>query len=643
MKKLLLLFSVLFFSLNACRKPDLITREYRNIQSTTFFSLQSGTDSVIIRIAQYLKSQNELREFASGLSKTDGIPLWNKSIITSERTNQFNTVRTQGINSRVNTEQQGNQDTVVFIPLVPENTDYVYSFIRAVSGKNGIQWKLFSGRDYDRFPYGDPNTSEITAEKLALITMFLEHKAFGSTKFELTNDKLFNKEGIIFNAKKPRSLTLTLGNENNVQTQAETVFIPYCYTVTYTPNCTCSDERLRTQGCDQCDVCRSSTTNYCSYYALSVSSSGTSTGAGTGGSSGGNTGGGSSPEPCDPHDPDSECASLGWQELLAGEINGIVEMGAYEKSWLKAHPAESFQILESLEESSNPDPIGQNQFPAGFDNEAIVAARMTIASGIAGIVTNPSSTAFSVVSPYMPQIASFPGIDHSAYSIAFAILCSTIKAEHPNWPPYKVYFEACMDIVHFGLDVVGLFPIVGEFADFVNGAMYLVQGDGVNATTSFLSMVPVLGWYTTTAKYARKMIIAVDGTKRTLKWAKASSSIAFGARSQLRKVLGLTVGDPRVAHHIIPWDRLSHPAIQMAAKAKDPFHMNELLNGTALGFAQHSGNHSIYISKVTEKLDAIMLTPGITPDIARTRVNELLLLIKNAIVSQGVNVDQLIF
>src|SRR5690606_36159630 len=44
----------------------------------------------------------------------------------------------------------------------------------------------------------------------------------------------------------------------------------------------------------------------------------------------------------------------------------------------------------------------------------------------------------------------------------------------------KVYWAALSEMVHLGLDIVGLVPVIGEGADLINGAIYLVEGDAVN-------------------------------------------------------------------------------------------------------------------------------------------------------------------
>jgi hypothetical protein len=61
------------------------------------------------------------------------------------------------------------------------------------------------------------------------------------------------------------------------------------------------------------------------------------------------------------------------------------------------------------------------------------------------------------------------------------------------------------DAGHLILDGVGLIPIVGEPADFVNAIWYESEGDHINSALSTAGMVPLLGWGATGAKVGLKV------------------------------------------------------------------------------------------------------------------------------------------
>ncbi|SFD81025.1 hypothetical protein [Paracidovorax konjaci] len=60
------------------------------------------------------------------------------------------------------------------------------------------------------------------------------------------------------------------------------------------------------------------------------------------------------------------------------------------------------------------------------------------------------------------------------------------------------------DVLHTGLDVVGLVPGFGEVADGANALIYLAEGDKVNAAISAAAMIPGLGAGATATKYGKK-------------------------------------------------------------------------------------------------------------------------------------------
>lgn len=160
--------------------------------------------------------------------------------------------------------------------------------------------------------------------------------------------------------------------------------------------------------------------------------------------------------------------------------------------------------------------------------------------------------------------------------------------------------------------------------------MYVIEGDGLNATISVASAIPIAGWAAVSTKYAIKINEVYSiGTKVKLVWKVSGDLITFGSRSQLRKVLGLAVGDLRQAHHIIPWNKQSKLAIQKASKSQHAFHMNEALNGIPLDNVIHSGSHPHYDNLIEQYLNNI--PANATPDQAYEKVMEIISKVRTAI------------
>jgi hypothetical protein len=110
----------------------------------------------------------------------------------------------------------------------------------------------------------------------------------------------------------------------------------------------------------------------------------------------------------------------------------------------------------------------------------------------------------------------------------------------------------------------------------------------------------------------------------------------------LRKVLGLVKGDLRQAHHLIPWAKSAHRAIQKAAKSKNFFHLNEALNGIPLNTLIHSGSHAHYDNLVQIRLDRI--SSNLSPEKTYDEVINIITDIRNAINNYpNVPLNQLLF
>lgn len=328
--------------------------------------------------------------------------------------------------------------------------------------------------------------------------------------------------------------------------------------------------------------------------------------------------------------------TLSTLDILTVKLN----LNASEVNWLhnKQIFAEEISRFLSISQTAE-DPFTNLAFFPYENTKAIIAAKSTLETAMQEILeTGFTQTHFNILTSYLPDPQNQTSYD-PMWAFYFAVECINIKVEHPEWSNARVYLEASLDLVHILLDGAGMVPVVGEIADLVSGGIYLLQGDGLNATLSFAATIPVAGWAATTAKYAKKLIVVADGSKRTLKWFKeANGFIKFGDRGLLRKVLGLAKDDARVAHHLIPWEHEVDELVQKAASGSNAFHLNEILNGMPLTAIQHnSGGHSLYNSKVKAKLVSIVQQGGgnsnFTPNFAAQKVRELATQIENWILA----------
>jgi hypothetical protein len=206
--------------------------------------------------------------------------------------------------------------------------------------------------------------------------------------------------------------------------------------------------------------------------------------------------------------------------------------------------------------------------------------------------------------------------------IYFSVRCAILKYQNPSWSNGKIYWEASKDLVHISLDLIGLVPLFGEPADLINGILYTIEGDGVNATLSYASTIPLAGWVTASTKIGLK-VINVAGETTELVWKVVGNVIEFGERKQLRRVLGITDSSIH-AHHLIPWATRTKTVVQKAAKSGNTFHLNEALNGIPLNSTSHLTGHAQYTQKLEEILDFLHSNnQNMTPNQAYTHINNL--------------------
>ncbi|TGD58259.1 AHH domain-containing protein [Flavobacterium humi] len=226
-----------------------------------------------------------------------------------------------------------------------------------------------------------------------------------------------------------------------------------------------------------------------------------------------------------------------------------------------------------------------------------------------------------------------------------------LKSIYPEWSEAKLFKETFRDLGHAVLDLFGLAPVIGEPADLINGVIYTVEGDHLNAVLSYAGAIPITGWVATGTKSALKVSSTVPtvyavATKVKLTWKIKNGFLTFGQREQLRKVLGMAASsvDPRQAHHLIPWAKQTNEVVQKAAKYG--FHMNEALNGIPLSNAVHNGSHAVYDQRVVDRLMEIRNQYGanMTPQQAYNGLSNLIHDIRTAILNNpNTPINQLIF
>ncbi len=634
-----ILFLLTIFYFSSCRKPDLVqipeTSIKTQIGDDRFFNVPLTASPEAKAIAEAIKKQDGKFHFLSSVITKAGYPVWDKAKIIN--------LTNKTITGRSSSDSSGGE--LVYIPFALDSQRQTNAVLAVRLNNPDTTYRMLYASRYKTFGYDTTDHTKWNARDVFHLFSTFDYTVFGHTKFLIKDDSLF---------KRPNDsvyVVLTLKNYRGQPVTGRTSFavIEECttYEVCHYP--------LDDNGGGY--VRSSATNSHCDYFDIctyiddggtgggGTGSGSTGTGDGTGSTGGGgwwSGDGGTNPCPgtivrTSVIAPINDCGP-GWAPVLVNNIAfnyivNIVNLSSAQRLWLAANSFEASQIFQALQESLNQDPIAENVFLTAPPPEALAAAQITIEAAMNGRIYGPyDNNHYNLIKLYIPNSQNYPGIDPVWFS-QFLVRCALIKIEHPEYNGIRVYFEAINEMVHLGLDVIGLFPVAGEVADLLNGAIYTLQGDGVNATLSFASAIPVAGWFSAGIKFATRGVNLASGAKTTLKWIKRTDNfIDFGDRGQLRTVLGLAKGDARVAHHVIPWDFWDNPVVQTAAKHNDAFHLNELLNGIPLSTAVHSGNHLSYITKIRNRLTtAVNLNPNLTPENAKVILTNLINDIKTAI------------
>ena len=181
----LFVFTSIIFHFSCTKLDTVFSNASENEKVERFFKLPVNATSQIVRITEDLKKQNKLTGFIPTLIKKEGFALWDKSKSTIQP-------RAPEKTERENIDNSTNSDSLVYIPLVLENTEYVNSFLLVRITASGISIELYRGREYLNYGYGKLDADTLNAEKLAMQIMMMEFDVFNHSEFIIKDDKLFN-------------------------------------------------------------------------------------------------------------------------------------------------------------------------------------------------------------------------------------------------------------------------------------------------------------------------------------------------------------------------------------------------------------------------------------------------------------------
>lgn len=174
----LILFAfALFFS---CRKTEKVFTETESAVESKFFKTNASSDPIVSSISDNIKRQNKQRNFVDRLSKSAGLPFWDKATVTEAPT----TVLTKLTKT----------DSVlyqVFIPFVKENTDYVNAVLIVSLKKADTMFNLVYGSQYDDFGFNEKQKGEWNAKNIFHVFAIFNKQIFGHRNFLVKDKRLF--------------------------------------------------------------------------------------------------------------------------------------------------------------------------------------------------------------------------------------------------------------------------------------------------------------------------------------------------------------------------------------------------------------------------------------------------------------------
>lgn len=209
----LLLSFFLLYTLSCQKKNDAL-QPLSHTEYYEFLQLPPSSPAVLHRIASKIYQQNFSGGFLPRIQEEEGIPVWDKSVISS-------------------LSPAGNDtDTLVLVPLVIKNHKQVNGFLVCKAGKEDVDIiDLVRTRFYEAYGF-DNTVSKVTANAVVLQSLSFDQKIFGDSIFRIKDNRLFNGKASKRMENKEETITVT-PVKANVPASNRLIQTTECYTVTH--------------------------------------------------------------------------------------------------------------------------------------------------------------------------------------------------------------------------------------------------------------------------------------------------------------------------------------------------------------------------------------------------------------------------
>jgi hypothetical protein len=233
----------------ACKKVDVnvsqpASNEEKAIEAK-FFTVPAGTSDLTRRVIEEIKQRNEKSRFVAEFATTNGYPVWNKALQLEKPNNNPSSVMANS------TSNSGANDSILFIPIVPNGQNKVVGFVKAVIN-NSVNLSYSMENFYKNYP--TIATNEVTAKEFAQTLMYLNFQTFGHTDFNITDKRLFHL-GNNYNDTANITRHVTISADTTFQNAITSICVTTTVT-TITQNWHCTNTGNCASGvCDLCSLC----------------------------------------------------------------------------------------------------------------------------------------------------------------------------------------------------------------------------------------------------------------------------------------------------------------------------------------------------------------------------------------------------
>ncbi|MCG8330547.1 MAG: AHH domain-containing protein [Chitinophagales bacterium] len=351
---------------------------------------------------------------------------------------------------------------------------------------------------------------------------------------------------------------------------------------------------------------------------------------------------------------------------LINYLDDVLEFSDGIESWLNSngqyfsYSVLIYEYLNANDFSEESKDVTNSTFnfveQKGFEDNASKAAKAVLAFVERGKLEGPytDDERDEIVEDYF--------INNPDLYIQYITHCIILRTEWENNNPgqtcgilcltdiaLEAYWKTVGGVVHTALDICGLVPAWGEPCDLVNGTLYLIEGDGVNATISFAASIPIVGWVATGSRWVKIAIEVAPGVYKNLKITRQASGLltfSHNTSTAFRQILNITGPNwtSFQAHHLIPKNFANHTVVQKAASSRDfTFHMNHPRNGTPIHNSRHQGYHNNYNNQIEDLLDDLEETyPNATASEIATALEGFQAYLRNTVEQSSQHINDII-